>query len=121
MPAPSSLQRQAAEKSGRLAETASLIWLMLKGYRIKAQRFVAPGGEIDLVAEKGGALVFIEVKYRQDAKTARLAVTPGNQRRIKSAADTWLARKARRLDVPLRYDIIAASPFRLRHIRDAFR
>ena len=121
MPAPSSSRRQKAERAGRLAETAAMIWLLLKGYRIRAQRFVAPGGEIDLVAEKGGTLVFVEVKFRGSLEEARLAVTSGNQRRIKSAANTWLAQRSRRLDVSLRYDIIAASPFRVHHIRDAFR
>lgn len=121
MPAPSSSSRRKAEKAGRLAETVAALFLIAKGYRLLAQRFSAPGGEIDLVARKKDELVFVEVKLRKSLEEARLAVTPGNQSRIRAAADSWLARKARRMDMPLRYDIVALSPRGIRHIRDAFR
>jgi putative endonuclease len=121
MPAPSRFARQRAEARGRLAELAAAWLLRLKGYRILAERFRARGGEIDIVARRGGVLVFAEVKLRGDLEAARLAVTDGNQRRIRAAADAWLARHERRADVPLRYDIVAVSPRGLRHIKDAFR
>ncbi|MEO1658217.1 MAG: YraN family protein [Pseudomonadota bacterium] len=121
MPAPSSSKRRKAERTGRLAETVAALLLVLKGYRVLHLRFQATGGEIDIVARRGGYLVFAEVKFRKTTEEARLAVTPGNQKRIKAAADAYLARKARRLDQPLRYDIIAISPYSVNHIRDAFR
>ena len=43
-------ERQAREAAGRRAERIAALWLRLKGYRILAERFRAPGGEIDLVA-----------------------------------------------------------------------
>ncbi|GGY37485.1 YraN family protein [Parvularcula lutaonensis] len=121
MPAPSSSRRRSAEKAGRLAETLAALFLVAKGYRLLAQRFVARGGEIDLVTRKAGTLVFVEVKLRRTLEEARLAVTPRNAARIRAAADAYLARKALRTDLPLRYDIVAVSPRGIRHIRDAFR
>jgi len=121
MPAPSSSRRQQAEQRGRVAEFFAANALRLKGYRILAERFSAPGGEIDIIAGRGSTLIFVEVKYRKSLEEARLAVTPRNQQRIKSAALTWLARKSHRLDVPLRFDIVALSPWRICHHRDAFR
>lgn len=121
MPAPSRSRRKTAERSGRIAETVAALILVFKGYRLLAQRFQGPGGEIDLVMRKGPTLVFVEVKFRRELETARLAVTPGNQARIRSAARTWLARRERSLDLPLRYDILALSPRGFRHHRDAFR
>ncbi|NNU16122.1 YraN family protein [Parvularcula sp. ZS-1/3] len=121
MPAPSRSRRQEAERQGRIAETLATILLMLKGYRILAQRFRAQGGEIDIVAKKSGTLIFVEVKKRTSTEAARLSVTPRNQQRIRAAANQWLARKAKRIDVPIRYDIVAAGTFSLRHFRDAFR
>lgn len=113
--------RRQAEARGRWAETLAAAFLALKGYRILARRFVSSGGEIDLVARKSGTLVFVEVKLRPSTEEARLAVTPQNQRRIKAAGSAWLARRARSMDVAMRYDIIAVSPRGLRHFRDAFR
>lgn len=121
MPAPSRSRRQEAERKGRIAETLAAILLMLKGYRILARRFRAHGGEIDIVAKKSRTLVFVEVKKRTSTEAARLSVTPRNQQRIKVAANQWLAQNATRIDVPMRYDIIAAGTFSLRHFRDAFR
>jgi putative endonuclease len=121
MPAPSPSARQKAEQRGRLAELFAACLLTLKGYRIDALRFQAPGGEIDIVARKAGCLVFVEVKARRTTEDARLAVTTSNQRRIRAAADSWLARHARRIDTALRYDIIAVSPRGWLHIQDAFR
>lgn len=121
MPAPSPSKRQTAERSGRTAETLAALILTCKGYRLLAQRFQGPGGEIDLVMRKGQSLIFVEVKYRRELEDARLAVTPANQARIRSAAQTWLARRERSLDTPLRYDIMALSPRGFRHHRDAFR
>lgn len=121
MPAPSNSKKKQAEARGRLAEIVAVLFLVLKGYRILATRFRAAGGEIDIVARQRGVLIFVEVKQRPTTEDARLAVTTTNQRRIKSAADAWLAKRARRSDVPLRYDIIAISPQALRHFRDAFR
>ncbi len=121
MPAPSNSKRKSAERKGRLAEFAATLFLALKGYRILAQRFRAQGGEIDIVTRKRDGLVFVEVKFRPSAEEARLAVTPSNQRRIKTAAGGWLAQHERRIDVPMRYDIVALSPRGLRHFRDAFR
>jgi putative endonuclease len=121
MPAPSTSRRQRAERRGRLAEWAAAALLTVKGYRIVARRFKARGGEIDIVARKSGVLVFTEVKLRRDIETARLAVTPSNQRRIRDAASAYLARRHKRLDVPMRYDIVAVTPRGLRHFQDAFR
>ncbi|NRA30873.1 MAG: YraN family protein [Parvularculaceae bacterium] len=121
MPAPSSSRRQLAEHRGRVAEAIAAWTLRLKGYRILAERFAAPGGEIDIVAQRGSTLIFVEVKYRKNLEKAWLSVTPRNQWRIKAAAAAWLARKARRVDVPLRFDIFALAPWRIRHHRDAFR
>ncbi|MEM1410061.1 MAG: YraN family protein [Pseudomonadota bacterium] len=121
VPSPSKNKKQTAERRGRRAESLAGWLLRLKGYRILAQRFAAPVGEIDIVAQRRGELVFVEVKYRQTCEEGRLAVTPKSQRRIQAAAQAWLARYGRNLLVPMRFDIIAVSPKGISHHRDAFR
>lgn len=121
MPAPSSSSRRSAERAGRLAEEVAALTLLVKGYRILARRFRTHLGEIDLVCRKGGTLIFVEVKYRSNLEAARLAVGHTGQKRIRAAAGSWLGQRTRRMDHPIRYDIIAVCPRGLRHIKDAFR
>jgi putative endonuclease len=81
----------AAFQLGVSAESRAAILLMAKGYRIAARRFKTPFGEIDIVARRRNALVFVEVKARDHADDAALAVTERGRRRILAAAELWLA------------------------------
>ena len=66
--------------------------LRLKGYRILARRFVVSGGEIDLIARRGGSIAFVEVKARADLEIAAISISATKRRRIARAARVWLAR-----------------------------
>jgi putative endonuclease len=63
-------QRVAAFRLGLSAESRAAMLLMAKGYRIAARRFKTPFGEIDIVARRRNALVFVEVKARDSADDA---------------------------------------------------
>ena len=75
------MKRQRAERRGRVAEWAAMLYLMCKGYRILGHRLRTPYGEVDLAAWKDGVLVIVEVKARNTydagayAPTAREIVT----------------------------------------------
>lgn len=112
--------RLAAELFGRRGETLAAWFLRLKGYRILASRFKTPMGEIDLVAQRSGTLVFVEVKARRSGSLADawLAV---NDRRISRAAGYFLARHPRYAASDLRYDVIFLAPMTWpRHVVNAF-
>lgn len=66
--------------------------LLLSGYRILARRYIAPGGEIDLVARRGATVAFVEVKARPTLEQAMTSITATKQQRISIAAAHWLAR-----------------------------
>ena len=53
-------------KLGREGEDAAEAYLKKKGYRIVEKNFRCKLGEIDIIAELGGVVVFIEVKARAD-------------------------------------------------------
>ena len=113
--------RRRAERYGRRAEIAAALLLQLKGYRILARRYRAPGGEIDLIARRGRLVAFVEVKLRATLDTAAESITTHGRGRIVAAAGAWVARNPAVADCDLRFDAVLCAPWRLpRHIADAF-
>ena len=47
---------------GNLGEDAACKWLEARGYSIIERNYLRPWGEIDVVAQKGGKAIFVEVK-----------------------------------------------------------
>ena len=114
--------RRAAERRGHRAETLAALLLMAKGYRVLEKRFRCRAGEIDIIAQRGQRLAFIEVKERATTDNAAWAVTPRQQARIIAAAETWLARKPPKRDFEIGLDVILIAPWTWpKHIVDAFR
>jgi putative endonuclease len=115
--------RQRAERSGRRAEIWAALWLRLKGYRILQTRYKTKLGEIDLIAKKGKAIVFIEVKHRRNAEDGLHSVTDFQARRIGDAAELYMVKAYRKHpDAEMRFDImITGARFFPIHIRDAWR
>ncbi len=121
MAPPEPTHRRLAERRGRRAETLAGWVLRLKGYRILARRYRTPVGEIDLIARRGRAIAFVEVKQRASLAEAAEAVTPTGRRRIARAASLWLAAHPAAASLDLRFDVIICMPHRLpRHIEHAF-
>lgn len=115
-------RRRAAEARGRQSEWLAALALRLKGYRILVHRLKSHQGEIDLVAQRGNLLVFVEVKARPSVRLAIEAVTPRARRRIEAAAHQWASRNDPHGRLGRRYDIIAVRPWRWPvHIKDAWR
>lgn len=113
--------RQQAHDHGHRAEFIALWYLRLKGYRLLAQRFKTPTGEVDLIMRKGDTTVFIEVKARATVDQSLFAVTPLQSRRIASAAATYAARDHKAAKGFQRFDIIAVPAYLWpTHIKNAF-
>jgi len=114
-------ERVAAFRLGLSAESRAAMLLIAKGYRILARRFKTPAGEIDIVARRRGALVFVEVKARERTDDAAEAVTVRGKHRIVSAAELWLAHHPADAQCFIRFDVILVVPGRIpRHIVNAF-
>ncbi len=107
---------------GLLAEQFAAWGLRLRGFRILAQRYKTPVGEIDLIARKGSTLAFVEVKARADLSTALESVTPRMQGRIVKAANYFIAQNSALAGCDMRFDLVAvAPPFYWRHLDNAWR
>jgi putative endonuclease len=98
----------ARQELGKKGEELAVSALESRGYAIIARRYRTRCGEIDIVADDRGTLVFVEVKARADAEfgTAAEAVTPWKQRRLVRMARDYLTRE-RIDDRPCRFDVVA--------------
>ena len=118
---PKNSARIAAYLDGQRGETLAAWWLRLQLYRIVAQRYKTPVGEIDLIAERFGVTAFVEVKTRRHAFGFAEALEAVNQQRISRAAQYWLARQHGRPETTLRFDVIFLAPRQWpRHLKNAF-
>ncbi len=106
------MNREAAEKRGRGAETLFCWWLRLHGWRILARRARLPGGDVDIVARRRRVLAFVEVKARASEEAAVLSLDAWRLRRVVVAAERLAPRYLRPGD-DLRIDAIFIVPGRL--------
>ena len=99
---------EGARGVGQRGEIAAVAALRRRGYEIVERNFRTPAAEIDVIAEDGGVLCFIEVKWRRSAAHGHpaAAVTPEKQRRLARAAEWYLARRGRGGSV-CRFDVVA--------------
>ena len=105
------MNRYAAEKRGRGAETLACWYLRLLGWRILARRARVSGGEVDIVARRGKTLAFVEVKARATDDAAGFALDQWRLRRVAAAAERLAPRFLRKGD-DLRIDAIFIVPRR---------
>lgn len=110
-----------ARARGALGEVRAEQMLTEKGYRILARNAVFPGSEIDLIAEDGRVIVFVEVKMRKSTRegAGREAVTPAKQKKICKGALCYLV-KSGLMDRQVRFDVVEVQPEGVLHIEDAF-
>lgn len=95
---------------GAKGEDVAAGYLEGLGYRIVERNFRCPLGEIDVVAQTGGTVVFCEVKTRRSARWGEPseAVNPSKQARIRRLGAVWLAERAvRARDV--RFDVVSIT------------
>lgn len=107
---------------GNVAEARAADHLQKKGYRVLARNWCCRGGEIDLVCDDDGTLVFVEVRARKDARhgTPAETVNDGKRRRLILAARKYLAQHAIE-DRPCRFDVVALlGETEIEHYEDAF-
>lgn len=123
---PTSMARSRREVA-RLGEAAAVVALRDAGYRILDTNVRLRRGELDVVAEEQGVIVFVEVKSRRSALygTPAEAVTARKRRALIGLAAAYLARRAL-AGRPCRFDVAEVwcgrdgRPVRVAIIRDAF-
>jgi putative endonuclease len=107
---------------GSDAETTAAATLVRLGYRILTRNYRVKSGELDLVAEDGKILCFVEVRSRANADhgTPEETISRAKRRRLAIAAQHYLT-KHRREDAHCRFDVVAIEGTTVRVLKDAFR
>ncbi len=111
------------KKIGNNGESAAAIYLRFHGYKIIERNFSCRFGEIDIIAQKGELLVFVEVKTRKKDSLVDgvYSVDYYKQQRIIKTAKIFLAKQ--RDEYNVRFDVIlvesGAIP-KINHIESAF-
>ena len=84
------------KQTGRQGEEIAASYLTARGYKIISRNWRCRSGELDIIAEAGDTLIFVEVRTRQGHRfgTAAESVTPAKQARLIELAQTYLQEEA---------------------------
>ena len=95
---------------GELGERLAAQHLLAQGYRIRETNYRRREGEIDIIAEAGDTLAFVEVRCRrgQTKGTAAESLTPAKQRRLIALAEAY-GQERESLPPQRRIDVIAVD------------
>ncbi len=114
--------------NGALGERYAAEYLQERGYTILETNFHTRFGEIDIIAQRGDILAFVEVKTRAATMlgSPEAAVTPTKQKKLITTALHYL--QAHPADLQPRFDVVAittASKMAFKvldivHLTDAF-
>ena len=113
---------------GKKGEDITANFLRKKGFIIFKRNYHSRYGEIDVIAEKGDLLLFVEVKTRFENSlvSPAQAVDPIKQNRIKQTAKSFLSKTY--IDYRCRYDVAEVivknadgqNKYSLNYIKNAF-
>jgi putative endonuclease len=107
--------RTPKQRAGAAAEDAACAHLARHGCRVVARNVRFREGELDIVAEQSGTLLFVEVRLRRDARFggAAASVDAFKRRRLRRAAQHYLLQTygdgTRRRWPPCRFDVISVG------------
>ena len=102
------LMTNARHSLGQRGEQYAAQYLTDHGYAIRTRNWRCLVGEIDLVTEKDGALIFVEVRTRRSNRlgTPEESITPTKRAKLIAAAQTYLDERGQ-TDRDWRIDIVA--------------
>lgn len=115
----------ARQQFGELGERIAERWLRRQGWRVIQRRFRNGHRDIDLVVERDGTVVFVEVKARRGTEFGDPveAVNWAKQKELARSASVWIDRHGRPSE-SYRFDVIGVlvqgDRVRVRHVANAF-
>lgn len=117
------LRFRCGRDAGRRGEDLGHLYLRRHGFTVLARNWRQPqgGGELDIVALEGDALVFVEVKFRSSGEWSAPERSIDSEKiaALRRAGRDY-ARRAGREFSEARFDVLAIVGRRVEHLRDAF-
>lgn len=117
---------RAKDAVGAYGERVAVRILADAGYAVLDRNWRCRAGELDVVAIRGGVVVFVEVKCRRTTSfgAPASAVTSSKIARLRAAASAWLAEHDL-ADADVRFDVVSVlRPLRgaadVEHVEGAF-
>jgi putative endonuclease len=109
-------------RPGKRAERRAVWWYRVRGYRILATNAWVAGYELDIIVRRGRRLIFCEVKEKLGERFGDPLemVDDEKQRRLRIAADAWLARHPETSGLQVSFDVIAVRSGQLERVDQAF-
>ena len=103
-------------------EQKALRHYRLRGYRILGTNVWIAGYELDLVVRRGRRLAFVEVKAKSGDRLGDPLemVTEEKQRRVRRAAEAWLASHPECAGLEARFDVVAVRKSGVERLVNAF-
>ena len=103
-------------------EQRALRHYRLRGYRILGTNIWIGGYELDLVVRRGRRLAFVEVKAKSGERLGDPLemVTKEKQRRLRLAAEAWLASHPECAGLEARFDVVAVRKTGVERLANAF-
>ena len=107
-----------SRRLGPEAERRVRLHYRLRGYRILAANAWAGRYELDLVVRRGRTVVVCEVKARSGPEFGDPleAVGPEKARRVRQAAEGWLARRPELAGLDVRLEAVAVHGRRIQRV-----
>lgn len=105
------MTKEESKAFGEYAEQKAMEYLLMNGYTIRERNWRPLNShlEIDIIAQKDGVLVFVEVKARTSSLTDPADAVDGKKiKRLFRAANIYYGSVAEDLDY--RFDIITVTP-----------
>jgi putative endonuclease len=112
---------------GRQGEEEAAAYLVKQGYKIVQRNFRCPWGEIDIIAQKGPVLVFVEVRSRKTNSFGlpQESIKRNKQKKVRQVASFYL-KKAGQPEISVRLDVLTLKfnqkneVTQLTHLKNAF-
>jgi len=100
----------ARKRLGDAGEEIAARELVRRGYVVRERNWRCPEGELDLVAEQGETLVFVEVRTRRGDRfgTPEESITPAKRAHLITAAQAYLQAHSLQ-DRDWRIDVVAVE------------